>query len=405
MTVDRRRVFVTGAVLAVVCVGLAIARTFAIVQIERPDLGLIAISNIGFDIQLGALVIGVMLVHLVPRPLARWVLVGEGLLCVLAWGAAGAAYVLALLAWWGIIEARVLGRWRFAIAALALAAMDACAWASAWVSAVALVFSMLFTLRLIVYAYDRWQRDDEPTPLREYLVFVLCAPLVVVPPFMSIIPLFGEFLSRFDPVLTRSRLVAVVRHFVLAIVFGGARVALSHYGLAGDHLELSTMYGRFLANVLGLATIAHLALALLLLHGIEERLPLWRPLLATRMLELWQRLSVHLKDAQVFLFYTPALLRLRRKNRYAAIAVATTWTLVVGNTLVHVVARYVFLHDGVAKTACGLAANAVMATVLAIELCRDDWWVRRGGRPPRTWWSRALGWAYTMTVAAFVAVL
>jgi hypothetical protein len=180
---------------------------------------------------------------------------------------------------------------------------------------------------------------------------------------------------------------------------------MDHAGIRAEHADPATMYWRLLANVLGLAAIAHLLIPMLLLHGIEERLPLYRPLLATRFVELWQRFSVHLKDAQVFLFYTPALLRLRRGNRYLAIVLATFWTIVVGNTLIHAAVSHCFLPDPARWIGWALVANTVMAAALAADLCYEERWRRRGRRPPRTLPRLAIGWLLTMTVASVVAML
>jgi len=121
--------------------------------------------------------------------------------------------------------------------------------------------------------------------------------------------------------------------------------------------------------------------------------------------QLWQRFNVHLKDAQVFLFYTPALLLLRRRNRYLAIALASAWTMLIGNTLLHIAARYCFLPDPARRIGWALAGNAVLAAALAADLCYEEWRYRRAAPPARSAPRRALGWALTMTLAAIPATL
>jgi hypothetical protein len=402
---DRRLVAWTGVALALVCGAIVVAHAGWGVRIARPDLGVMELGTAGLVVQLAALVVGVVALHLAPAPAVRPLLTAEGAVCLLAYGVPGLVFGLGLVAWWVVIDARRLGRVRFLLAAGLLAALDACAWESESLAAPAKLFSMMFALRLIVFTYDRWQSEDAPTPLGDYLEYMLPAPLVIVPPFLVIIPMFDGFGARVRPALTPARLRAIGQHLALAAGFGALRAGMDHLGLRGEHADPATMYGRFLANVLGLAAIAHVVIPMLLLHGIEERLPLDRPLLATRFVELWQRLGVHLKDAQVFLFYTPALLRLRRGNRYAAIVLATFWTILVGNTLLHAAVLYVFLPDPAARLGWAIAANAVLAAALAADLCYEERWNRRGRRPPRTVPRVVIGWLVTMTLAAVVAML
>lgn len=391
----RRLVAWTGIALALLCGAVVVAHAGWGIEIARPDLGPTGLGTLGLAVQLAALVAGVVALHLVPRPAVRWVLVAEGAICLLAHGAPGLGFLLGLVAWWAVIDARRLGRARFVLAAVMFGALDACAWESDWLAGPAALFALMFAMRLIVFAYDRWQNEHEPTPLGDFLVFMLPAPLVIVPPLMSIIPLFDGFGAKLRPELTPARLRAIGKHLALAAVFCSLRAAMDPLGIRW----------RFLANVLGLAGIAHVMIPMLLLHGIEERLPLYRPLLATRFVELWQRFSVHLKDAQVFLFYTPALLRLRREGRYLAIVLATFWTILVGNTLLHAVTRTCFLPDPAERLGWAVAANAVMAAALAVDLCYEERWNRRGKRPPRTRLRLAIGWLLTMSVASVVAML
>jgi hypothetical protein len=401
-SLDRRRALWIGAALVVPAVAFLVARARWSIPMGR-GLVDIEISNLGLATQLGALIAGAILVNISREPFARWWLVASGAACLLAHGAIGVAFLAALLLWWVVLAWRALGKLRFLLAALLLVALDACAWGPRALSSTAHLFSLTFTLRLLVHAYDRWQ-TDEPTSLRDFLVFVLPAPLLIVPPYMSVIPLFGGFATRFRPGLTSARLRTISRHILLAIATGVA-LAVVERDLLPAVAQPAAMYVRFLANVLGLATVAHATLALLLLHGVEERHPIDRPFLATRFVELWQRMAIHLKDAQVFLFYTPALLSLRRRNRYLAIVVATVWTLLVGNTLLHIVVRYCFVPDTLPRIGWALVANAVMTAALAFDLCRDEWRTRRGLPPTQTLLQRCLGWLITMTLASIVSWL
>jgi hypothetical protein len=394
---DRRVALAIGAACTLLVAGIA----FAIIHerwgvpIGRPFIGT-AISTPGFALQLGALVLGVLAINIVPLGLARHVLILEGAMCLLGFGLAGAACLAVVLVWWAVLDARRLGRLRFVLALAVLGGVEATA-VCADLAPIGLLFVMLFGVRMVVLAYDRWQHAPAATPLGDVLAYLLPAPLVMFPPYMTFIPLFGGFAQNIAPGLTRARLVRIARHVALAAAFGGLRLALAY-------VDAPTMYGRFLGMVLEFAAFAHLVLPLLLLHGIDLAPPLDRPLLATRYVELWQRYASHQKDAQVFLFYTPALLRLRRLNRYVAITLATLWTLVIGSTLLHLVARYCFVPDAAPAIGRMIAANVLMGAVLAFDLCHEEY-RRRTGAPPRSPARLALGWAVTMTIAASVALL
>lgn len=379
--------------LAVVATAIVIARCAWGMPIGREIVGP-EISDVGLVIQLLAVVVGVVVIHSVAGARARWAVVAQGAVCLLAHGVLGLVFGLGLLAWWASVNALWLGRARFVVAVALFAGVAACGTAG-------LMFSMLFAMRLAVFVYDRWQHD-EPTPLLDFLVYVLPAPLVIAAPYLAIIPLFGGFGAKLQPGLTRARLGAIMLHFAWAAGFGALRGAME---LASVTAQPLAAYWHLLAAILELATFAHILIPLLALHGIEERMPLDRPLASTRFTELWRRFGVHLRDAQMFLFYTPALLRLRRANRYLAIVLATAWTMIVGNTLLHVVVRYCFLADTTARIGWALLANSIMTVALAAELCHDEWWIRRGGRPPRTLPRLVFGWFATMTVAATVVTL
>lgn len=397
-----RGVLGVAAALAAVC-GAALAvrsRIYFTVGFENAGS---SIGNAGLALQLAALVGGVIAIHLVDRRRALAILVVEGAVCLLAHGAIGAIYAAGMLAWYGILSARWLGRARPALAAVALAAMNACGFLGGALAAGALVFSMMFSLRMIVFAWDRWQNELERAPLAEYLVYMLPAPLVIVPPYLAIIPMFAGFAGRIELGLTAPRVRRIARHAGLAMVFGAMRGGVEVSGV--DPGGAAWLYWHLLGSVLVAAAYAHLFLALLLLHGIDDRLPLDRPLLATRFTAYWTRFQVHQKDAQVLLFFTPALLRLRRWNRYLAIAAATAWTMLVGNTALHLASRYCFLPATWDRVRWVLVTNAVMAAALAVELCMDELRARRraagGPDPPRL--PRVVGWAITMTLAAIAS--
>jgi hypothetical protein len=387
-----------GAALAALCAAALVVRSRIYFTVGFEDAGS-DIANPGLAIQLAAMVAGVVAIQLASPPRARAILIAEGAVCLLAHGELGLVYAAALVAWYGVLAARWLGRARAPIAVVGLAAMNACGFAGGAVPAEARVFSMMFALRLMLYAWDRWQNDFERPPLLDYLAYMLPAPLVIVPPYLLIIPVFSEAGARFRPGLTAPGVRRIARHVGLAIAFGALRGAAEATGFAPSGVPW--LYWNLVCSVLAAAAYAHLFIALLLLHGIDERMPLDRPLLARRFAAYWGRYQVHQKDAQVLMFFTPAMLRMRRWNRYLAISIAVTWTMIVGNTVLHIASRYCFLPAPWPRIRWVLITNVVMSAALAIELCLAERRARRPGAPPDR--PGLLGWAITMTLAAIAS--
>lgn len=381
MSRDRGRIVAAAALLAGCAIAFGIAREHWHLPVGRPFIGFV-ISEAGLAVQLAALVAGVLAVHLLPAALARVVLVTEGAICLAAFGPIGLLSLAVLLAWCAVMATRWRGR--FLAAAAIVAAVEATA-LSADLAPAGLLFAMLFVPRMLVAGYDRWQHRSEATPIGDLLLYMLPAPLVVFPPYLTFLPMYGGFGTKLVPGMPRERLVRILRHAALAAVFGGAMVGLHAVGEP-------VLYGKLLRLVLEFAAFAHLVMALLVMHGIELAPPLDRPLAATRYTELWSRFASHQRDAQVFLFYTPALLRLRRRGKVVATVGAALWTLVVGSTLLHLLARYAWEPDAVLVARMAIA-NVLMGVVLAIDLLLPA---------PRHRW---LGWAVTLTLAAAIDLL
>lgn len=362
-----------------------------------------AISPVGLGIQLAALVAGVAAIHAVPVRWARVVLAIEGAACTLALSPVAGAACLAGLAAWYLALAGSLGAARWPLLVLLLGGLHATAWTEAHVAGLAL--SMAFSLRLVVYAWDRWRHDFARTSWLDYAAYLLVPVLVIVPPFVAFIPVFDGFSARITPGMSRARVVRSAYHLALALGFGVPRAVLTLRPALDGVAHVAVRWAEVLLHT---AAICHLVFGLLLLHGIEERPPLRRPLLATRYLELWSRYMIHLKDLQVAMFYTPALLRFRRANRYLALIAATAWTMLVGNLALHAVVGYTFyVADDptfVARLGWIVVVNAIIATALAVDLCRDEW-RRRYGAPRPSGWRAVLGWLYTMTILAICSAL
>ncbi len=388
----------TGAVVAVVAALVGFAHFSCGVPIARAVLG-VPVSDPGFVIQLAALVVGTATLAIVGAAARPHVLIAEGAICVLAWGAAGLVFLAVLVGLWSLLEATRFGRARFVMALVVIAAPAVCASIGGTIAIGALVFSVMFGMRLAVYSYERYQ-NDTAVSLVAFLVYILPAPLIVIPPYMAIVPRFGAFAAD----VSQPRLREAARHLALAGAFA-AILAAHRYLVGTDVRPLAYPFVHLVAELLDFAALVHLVMAALLVHGLEVTPPIDRPALATSFLELWRRFGTHLRDAQLFLFYTPAILRLRRVNRYLAIVLATTWTMVIGNTVLHVAIRYCFLADPWPRIGWALVANGVMTIALACELCLGEWRRRRGVEPEVTAVRRVVGWAATMTLAATVFAL
>lgn len=388
MVSSRQLAWWTGGALALLA-GAAIAiHVIFGVPLGRPIAG-IELSTLGLAVQAIALVAGVVAVNLAQASKTRGILIVQGIVCLAAYGPIAIAWVWLLLAWWLLIGGAKASPVRFAGAFVLTGAFAYLA------PAHGLVFSLLFGMRLVIASYDRWQNRETKVTLGDFLVYVLPAPLIIVVPYLAIIPLFDRFSSRLSSGLTIAKLELATWQLFRAALAGGAYLAASQWQPEG----IASMYWSLLLALLELAAVGYLAVPLLVLHGIVERSPLDEPWRATRISELWRRYGVHLRDALWFLFYAPALLRMRRWNRYARVIAATWWTVFVGNTLLHVVLRYAYLDDGWERTQRALLGNAVLATVLVLDYCHLEW----RGTGPRSLTRSIVGGVLAFTIAALVS--
>jgi hypothetical protein len=240
-----RGVIAVAAGLGVLCVALVVIRT----QVGDFDIGFGSrIGNLGLSLQLATVIAGVIAIHTSGHGRARAIFVIEGAVCLLCYGWLGVVYAVGMLAWYAILGTRWLGRWpRAVIAFAALSGMNACGFIGGAWRAGAVVFSMIFTMRMLMYAWDRWQNDLERPPLFEYLFYMLPAPLVVMPPYMLIIPAFGNFARRFAPGLSAHRVGQIARHLALCALFGGVRASFALIGIEGH--GAASLYLNLLSGV------------------------------------------------------------------------------------------------------------------------------------------------------------
>jgi hypothetical protein len=397
---DRQRLLAVCAAVGVLAVAAVLVRSQWFHFPVGYELTGYMVSNAGLAIQLGALCIGIAAIHAFGPHVARWVIATEGVACTLGYGLPGFAYLVVVALWyWALTRPRG----RAALLAVLFVAFEATAWTS--FHEPGFLFSRLFTLRLLLFAWDRWQNDFARAAPLDYAAYMLLPPLVILPSLVTIVPFFGGVAQKITVGMSRARARAVARHFLLAVAFAPVTLLLVYVPAATGIPRAALRFAEAVAHT---AVFGHLTIALLLLHGIEERLPLRRPLLATSYVELWSRYLVHLKDLQVALFYTPALLACRRLNRYAGILVAIAWTMLVGNFVIHAVVGYGFyIANGtlsLERMGWLLLQNAAIGVALACELCLHEW-RRCNGAPPPAVWRSVLGWATTMTIATSVSAM
>jgi hypothetical protein len=324
-------------------------------------------------------------------PVLRWgVLCVAGLLSLLVSHPAmalGAALLVPITLGVLALTPRVWLRGLILLAiALALAAAqrhDYIGWGTA--------FSMAFFYRVLVLAFAE-PGTDAVALGRRVSLFYLVPPLAVFHPYLCYVPWLKEIDAdgpSAGPAPWRRGLV----HFGWALAYSGLLALLGRQAGWPVPRLLS-----FLTILFGVGQLVHVIHALLLLHGFECRVPIRWPLASTSYLEYWSRFQIHQKDLQVSLFYLPLMMRLRRINRFSAIAVALALTLIGWNTLLHVCSRYAFGAELSARTAWALEINCVNWAALTAALCIFELRRRRQAPPPHRAWL-ALGWLGTMALA------
>jgi hypothetical protein len=343
-----------------------------------------------FDLQLLAMFAGVALLQIVPARFARAVVFAEGVVCLAAYGVEGLYFAAALLAWFGLLEVPLPRRARLALPLAALVGTGVLG--SLHVLPWAYRFSILFSMRLVMVTWDKWQHDWPRGRFSDYALYLLSPPLLVHPPYVVIIPFYERHGAAFAPRLTSERArraigqlgTGLAAHLVYWLVRW--QVGVPH----GVVLRCAVDYVLF---ILAVARVAHIAYGLLLFHGFDDRPPIRAPLLATDFVEMWNRFQAHQKDMQVALFFTPVLIRLRRANRYVAILAATAMTMFVGNLFIHFLVRYVYSLETVTRRLLPLYEFFLVSfVVLSVTLSLQEW-RRRTKRKPRR---GALGLAYTL---------
>ena len=335
-----------------------------------------------FLYQMAVLAVGIGALQLAPRSWIRQLLVAEGALCLFGYGSLfAAAALIGLAAYFLLLRLPLPARLRPGVSIAFLVGLGVVG-ASRVFGREPFIFSMLFSMRLLMYGWNHSQNNFPREDIVDFLVYVLAAPLLVILPYMLFVPFPGKFVERIEVRFTEARSRRILFHLALGAAMTavdiGVRVFLNEHGPRSFSQWVAVNYG---LEILSFARMAHVVVALLLLHGIDDRLPMQNPLLATDFAQFWRRFQIHQKDVQVALFYNPALIWLRRSNRYLAIFLAVAWTLFVGNLLIHVLSRYMYNPSiWLPKIMSRLVFAAVGSLVLGATLCLQEW--RRRTRHP-----------------------
>lgn len=374
------------------------------------------VTGTPFHLQLAALAAGVAALQIAPVRWSRAIVCVEGALCLLLVGPAlGLAFLAVLTLYYFALEIPLPRGIRLAVPIawiLGFGLVTARSLSPAVVFQ-GFLFSLMFHLRMLVYAWEKWQSGYPRGRMGDYWLYMLSGPLIVFPPYIGIVPFFGKNAERFEPRLDRARASSGVRHLAVGLLF-----ALVLEGMRRTNLW-ATGQGIFImdypwsrrcwtlaAEVIAAAQLIHVVYGLLLLHGFIDRLPIDRPLLSRTYAEFWRRFQIHQKDLQVAFFFNPVMLKLRRRNRYLAIAAAAAVTMLIGNFCLHYLVRYVYYWP--------IFRNRVWAWVMFdvasfLGLTANLWAAEWRGRHPRpaptpgsgVLWG-ILSWGLTMTFVAYL---
>lgn len=361
------------------------------------------LAGVPFEAQLAVLAFGATLLQIVPKRVVKPLLVVQGIACLLPYGIRFALAALgALVVWFFALKLPIAVKYRFFVPLFLVAGTAALGASKVIIGPFA--FSMFFTMRLMLYAWEQHQNGYPPRSALDFSVYMLAAPLLFTYPYMLFIP-NPSIVEKIEPRLTERTGRRVLAYLTLGLAMNGALWLLSMF-----RVPPLTMAGAITANyvlhIVQLGRLAHIVFALLVLHGIHDRVPLNAPLLATDFVDMWRRYQIHQKDLQVTLFYNPALIAFRRANRYVAITVAVFWTMFVGNLVIHSLARYSYTPGRWLPLLWSrLIFFAAGGTVLAATLCLQEWRRRKRHPVPKGWLGRGYTAVCWILTQSFTAVL
>jgi hypothetical protein len=149
------------------------------------------------------------------------------------------------------------------------------------------------------------------------------------------------------------------------------RSGAGSYSLPARWLILFT---EFLSTTLRLAIMGHLIIGVLRLFGFQVFRNTYKPLLATSIVEFWNRFYYYFKELLVDFFFYPTFLALKRARRELRLACAVVAAAGVGNLYYHVIAAVpVYFASGATADRLGgrAAYSALLAGGIVVSMLRE----------------------------------
>ena len=214
-------------------------------------------------------------------------------------------------------------------------------------------FAMMAGFKVFLFAFETHTHGVSWRDLPRFLVYLFLAPNVMLPPYHVVIPGWGAFWRSHQPARKADVALKGVIRLGWALLDASLLVLVASHHQAildltrDDSLVawLVALHLRFLELYLGVATAAHVLVALLNGLGFDLKPAMRMPYLSRSFLEFLNRFVPYFKDWMATLFYFPLLMKLRRRMRPLPLQfLAIVNALVIGNTAAHLL-RYAFTLD------------------------------------------------------------
>ena len=145
----------------------------------------------------------------------------------------------------------------------------------------------------------------------------------------------------------------------------------------------AVLIGDFLRTTLGLAIMGHFLIGVLRLFGFRVFRNTYKPLLATTVVEFWNRYYYYFKELLVEFFFYPTFLATAKRPRRVRMVLAVIAAATCGNLYYHVVRDFpdYFLHGPVAlfdRLGGRLVYCVALGLGIAVSMLREQ---RRRGNP------------------------
>lgn len=141
---------------------------------------------------------------------------------------------------------------------------------------------------------------------------------------------------------------------------------------------LAALYLNLIRETLEIAAISHVLVGCLRLYGFRIFRDVYKPLLATTVVDFWNRRTWYLKEVLTDFFFYPVFLRFRTLGPRLRLFLAVFAAACVGNLYFHFLQEMDVLRDGYAGVISPILPSHAVYTVM---LAAGIWWsmVRRQG--------------------------